>query len=76
MKVSLPYDLHEEISDKATALGADFETAVATLLRIGLQAQAEREAGISEAVRLIAESNDEVTEAAAADRLAELMFGR
>lgn len=74
--VALPHDLHEQISDKANSLGTDFQTVVATLLRIGLDAQSKREAEISEVVNRIASSTDETTDAAAADRLSDLMFGR
>lgn len=38
--VALPLDLHDQIIEKAEAFGTEFEAAVATLLRMGLKAQA------------------------------------
>ena len=73
--VTLPCDLHNEIREKADALGTDFQTAVAALLRIGLKAQAKSESEISGHVdQLVA--NDSGEDAETVDRIGELIFGR
>jgi len=73
--VTLPCDLHNQIREKAEALGTDFQTAVAALLRIGLKAQAKSESEISERVdQLVAGDSSE--EAETVDKIGELIFGR
>jgi hypothetical protein len=72
--VTLPCDLHDQVRQKADVLGTDFQTAIATLLRIGLRAQATSESEISQQVeQLMDQDASEGAETTA--RIGELIFG-
>lgn len=73
--VELPFDVHDQIRKKAEAFGTDFQTAVATLLRIGLKAQAAAESELS---RHVGKLLDEVPseDAGTIDKIGELIFAR
>lgn len=73
MRVTLPCDLHNQISETGDALGTDFQTAVATLLRIGLRAQAHSESEISRHVQQLMDQ-DALEGAETIDRIGELIF--
>ena len=73
--VTLPFDLHNQIREKADVLGTDLQTAVVTLLRIGLKAQAKSESDISQQLDELLHS-DAREDAETIDKIGEVIFGR
>jgi hypothetical protein len=73
--LTLPAELNDQIREKATVFGADFDKMVAVLLRYGLAVQNEREREIARLTDQIVLSNEQEA-VAASDRLGKMIFDK
>lgn len=77
LTAQIAQDLYAQIAEKAAAMRVGMDTAVATLLRLGLATQAQREREVTEiAQKLRSASPDSDESAHLGERLGETIFGR
>lgn len=75
-EMSIPSDLDTAVRAKAAEMSVSYEDAVSALLRLGLEAQKQREAELDELVDRFRGTEDEAERRRLGDELGGAIFGR